>query len=248
MTEGILSRLDGQILRVTFNRPDAGNGATDEMARALTQLLNDAHKAARLVVLDGAGADFCIGRARMGTPPARQPEALQRRRQSDTIFDAYAAFRTCRVPVICAVQGRALGFGCALAAVADITIASADAVFQVPEMEHRILPTMVMSALVDRTTLKGIGFLVWSCEEVSAERALSYGIVSDVVPADQLKARVDRVCSKILNAPPIAAEGVKDFLRRAMTMDTPSAIDYARNLHAVVNSSNEMKDFKPGGQ
>ncbi len=244
MTDGILSRQDGEILRVTFNRPDAGNGATDDMARELTRLLGAAHETARVVVLDGAGADFCTGRAQMGTPKAQQPEALQRRRQSDTIFDAYGAFRNCRVPVICVVQGRALGFGCALAAVADITIASDKAVFSVPEMEHRIMPTMVMSALIDRVTLKGIAYLVYSCEEVSAERALHYGIVSAVVPAADLSGHVDKVCERILDAPPPAGEGVKDFLRRATTMDPPSAVDFARNIHAVINSSSEMRDFK----
>jgi enoyl-CoA hydratase len=244
MTTDIVSKLDGGILRITFNRPEAGNAATDDMARELTALVREAHGRARVVVLSGAGDDFCVGRASMGARPPRQPEALERRRQSDVIFDAYGALRSAAIPVICSVQGRALGFGCAIAAVADITIASDKALFQVPEMEHRIMPTMVMSALVDRTTLKGISYLVYSCATVSAERALSYGIVSDVVAADKLDQRVDEVCAKIIAAPPPATEGVKDYLRRAMTMDTPSAVDFARNIHAVVNSSSEMRARK----
>ena len=241
MSDEILSQQDGSILRITFNRPDHGNGATDAMATELTRLLNGAAEKSRLVVLRGAGRDFCIGRATMGQQPAVLPEALVRKRAYDVIFNSYAAIRNTPIPVICAVQGRALGYGCAVAALADITIASDAATFQVPEMLHNILPTMVMSALADRATRKALAYLVYSTKPVSAERALSYGIVSDVVPREALEAEVETLCANILQAPPIATDGVKDYLRHALTMDVPAAIDYARNLHAVVNSSREIR-------
>jgi enoyl-CoA hydratase len=252
MSNEILTVQDGGILRATINRPDAGNAMTDAMALELTGIINAAPKTARMVLLRGAGADFCIGRAATAAlsspspPPApssspNEPEALERRRSSDIIFKTYGAIRDCQVPVVCVVQGRALGFGCAVAAVADITLASDNATFQVPEMLHNILPTMVMSALADRASRKALTYLVYSTKAVSAERALTYGIVSDVVPRNELEAEVDDLCQKILQAPPIAVEGVKDYLRRAMTMDVPSAVDYARNLHAVVNSSSEIR-------
>jgi enoyl-CoA hydratase len=76
---------------------------------------------------------------------------------------------------------------------------------------------------------------------VSAERALSYGIVSDVVPRAALEAEVKTLCENILQAPAIATEGVKDYLRHGLTLDIPAAVDYARNLHAVVNSSREIR-------
>ena len=240
----IITSQVGDVLRITLNRPDAGNGATDDMARELTRALNAT--TARVVVLDGNGPDFCIGRAQMGTPKTVQPEALDRRRASDVIFDAYGAIRNCAAPVICAVKGQVLGFGCAIASVADITIAADTAIFQIPEMEHRIMPTMVMSALIDRATLKGLTYLVYSCDRISAERALHFGLVSTVVPAAELDARVAKLCEKILQAPPPASTGVKEYLKRGMQMDTNSAVDFARNIHAVINSSSEMKGGKTG--
>jgi enoyl-CoA hydratase len=98
-----------------------------------------------------------------------------------------------------------------------------------------------MSALADRATRKALTYLVYSAKPVSAERALAYGIVSDVVPRGALEEAVKTLCANILRAPAIATEGVKDYLRRALTMDVPSAVDYARNLHAVVNSSSEIR-------
>jgi enoyl-CoA hydratase len=241
VTDEIISQQDGPILRITLNRPDAGNGATDGMATELTRLLNGAAEKSRLVVLCGAGKDFCIGRATMGQQPAVMPEALARKRQYDVIFNVYSAIRNTPVPVICVVQGRALGFGCAVAALADITIASDASTFQIPEMEHYILPTMVLSAMVDRMTRKGLGYMTWSCATVGPERALSHGIVSEVVPAAKLDESVESLCKFMLKSPAVATEGVKEYLRHAMTMDVPSAVGLARNLHAVVNSSSEMR-------
>jgi enoyl-CoA hydratase len=243
MSETILTKQDGAILRVTINRPDAGNAMSDAMALELTGIIAAAPQTSRMVLLRGAGKDFCVGR-QAPPPPTTWPEAMERRRFSDVVFNTYGTIRNSPIPVICVVQGRALGFGCAVAAVADITIASENATFQVPEMLHNILPTMVMSALADRAPRKALSYLVYSTKEVSAERALSYGLVSDVVPRDALEAEVETLCANILQAPAIATEGVKDYLRHALTMDVPAAIDYARNIHAVVNSSREIRGKK----
>ncbi len=237
----IISRQDGEILRITFNRPADGNMATDAMGHEVIGLLAAAHEKSRVVVLDGAGDDFCLGRAGMGRRPIKSQEALDRRRTSEVIYDTYGAIRSCRVPVIAAIRGRAEGFGCAVASVADITFAAQDAMFRIPEMEHNIMPTMVMSALIDRTTMKAMHYLVYSAAEISAERAMMFGLVSDVVPAAELDDRVTRLCERIISYPAPATEGTKEYLRRAFGMTTPDAVDFARNIHAVVNSSSEMK-------
>src|SRR5580658_3178478 len=135
----IATKQNGQILEITIDRPDDGNKMTDDMARELTRLLLGAGESAELVVLRGAGRDFCLGRAASGPPPARA-EALDRRRSFDTIFDCYGAFRRSAVPIVGVVQGKAVGFGCAIAALCDITLAADVATFQVPEMGHNIFP------------------------------------------------------------------------------------------------------------
>ena len=240
MSNEIQVQQDGPILRITLNRPAEGNGMSDAMVAELTGLIDAAPRTSRLVVFRGAGADFCIGRW-VGPPANPNAEALQRRREFDLVFGCYGAFRRSPIPIVNVVQGRALGLGCALSALSDITIASDAATFQVPEMAHRILPGMVLSALIDRVPRKAIMYLVQTTSVIGAERALSFGIVSDVVPAAQLEAKVGDVCAAILKAPPIATEGVKEYVSRAMDMDTAGAVDFARNLHAVINSSSEMR-------
>ena len=187
MANDILVKQDGPILRITLNAPKRGNAVTDDMVRELTKLIREAPKKSDIVVLRGAGKDFCVGRAGMGARPAVEPTAYARRKFSDVVFDAYGAMRNCPIPIVAVVQGGAHGFGCAIAAACDITIASDKASFSVPEMAHQIMPTMVMSSFVDRVPRKAMAYLVYSMFEVSPERALSYGIVSDVVPAAQAR-------------------------------------------------------------
>jgi enoyl-CoA hydratase len=240
MSDDILAERDGPILCITLNRPTEGNAMSDPMAIQLTELLDSAAPTSRLVVLRGAGKDFCVGRATMGQRPSNRPEALVWRRQSDVIFNCYAAFRRAAIPIVCVVEGRARGFGCAIAGLADITLAAETATFQIPEMAHKIMPTMVLSALIDRVPRKALTYLVYSTATISAERARECGLVSEIAPAAELEKLTQSLCQVIIQAPPPAAEGVKEYLRTAPTIVGPASIEYARSLHATVNSSAEM--------
>ncbi len=246
MSSEILTARKGPVLEVTLNRPSIGNAASDGMAIELAQLLLSAGENTEIVVLRGAGDDFCVGRESMGKrPPGVQPDALQLRKRNDVIFNCYGAFRRCEIPIIGVVKGRALGFGCAIAAVCDITLAADNAKFQVPEMAHNIMPTMVMSALVDRVPRKAMTYFVWSTAVFSAARAREAGIVSEIHPAAELDAAVEALCAQIMKAPRPARVGCKDYARTGLDMDTASAVDYARSIHAVINSSGDMMP-KPG--
>lgn len=242
MSNEILVQQDGPILRVTLNRPDAGNGVSDDMAAELAGILDRAADTSQFVVLRGAGPDFCTGRAHTGgRAPEGPPEALALRRRNEVVFNCYGAFRRSPIPIVGVVQGRAVGFGCALAALCDITIASDAAKFQLPEMGHNIMPTMAMSALVDRVPRKALMYLVYSTAVIGAERALSFGLVSEVVPAAELDEAVQALCAALVKAPRPATLAVKEYAQVALSMDLQGAIDFARNLHATINSSSEMR-------
>ena len=243
MSDDILTRRSGPVFEVILNRPGDGNAATDAMAADLTRIISEAAQTSHFIILRGAGSDFCVGRSSMGRP-AGSLEALDRRRSSEVIFDCYGAFRHSPVPIVGVVQGRALGFGCALAALCDITLASDAATFQVPEMAHNILPTMVMSSLIDRVPRKALTYLVYSTAVISAMRALSVGLVSEVVPAADLEVQVRTLSAALLKVPRPAVLGAKEYARSAFTMDIHGAVDFARNLHATINSSAEMRKAK----
>ena len=241
MSEFIKEETDGKILTITLNRPEEGNALNDTGIGELAAALQSAHSRARMVVLKAEGSDFCVGRLAPRGAAAPKLEALQVRRGRDTVFNCYGAFRESPIPIVAAVKGRALGFGCAIAACADITIAAENAVFQMPEFGENIMPTIAMSALLGKVTAKRLMYIAYSTAEMSAERAERMGFVSEIVNENKLDMAIDRIAAQILKAPQPAVLAIKEFARVAPSMDIRGAVEYARSLHAVINSSSEMR-------
>lgn len=241
MADKILCEKNGDATHITLNRADCGGLVSDPMAVELTGMIDQAATDSKYIVFRSAGADFCLGRDPEGREPGRPTDALDSRRRSETVFNFYGAFRRARIPVVCAAQGRSLGFGCAITSVCDITIATTSSKFALPEMGHNIMPTMAMSSLVDRVGRKGALYLTYSTEEIDAQTALAYGLVSRVVADDQLDAQIEMVCAALDKAPMPAILAVKEYATNALTMSIEQASDFARNMHAAVNTSAGMR-------
>ena len=241
MADPVLTEKNGDITTITLNRPEAGNRQTDTTWAQVTQMLDDAGRTSRLILFKGAGEDFCLGREAMGQQPPAPLEAYTVRDRSETIFNLYGAFRNSRAPIIGIVQGRAVGLGCALAALCDITVAGDRARFQFPETAHRIMPTIAFSALVDRMPKKAATFMIYSAQEIDAQKALTFGIASDVVPANELDNSVAKLVEHFSKMPLAAVLAVKEYARAAFGIGSQAATDFARNLHATVNSFSGMR-------
>lgn len=237
----ILYERIGDAVQIVINRPEVGGLMSDQMAVEMAGMISGAAKDAKYVVLRSAGPDFCLGRDRAGRPFAPPRDALEFRAASDVVFQFYNAFRRTPIPVVGVVQGRALGFGCAMAALCDITVAANSARFALPEMGHDIMPTMAMSALTDRIGLKSLLYITYTTEEIDAETARAWGLVSKVAPLDRLDDTVVKVLAALDKAKPAALRAVKEFGFAAQNMDQETVNGYARNLHATVNTSAGMR-------
>ena len=229
---------DGEIARVRIDSPGTGNMMSAGMIAELTQLLNEAGRdpALKAVVLTGAGEDFCLGRD-PGAAAASRTALEMRESLTGPILGLYAAVRGAEIPVVASVQGRAAGFGCATAAVCDLTVAADDARFSLPEMTHDLPPTLAMCAHLDRTMPKAIAWLVYSTESVDAETARTLGFVSHVVPAASLEAETEALLAGLVARRRDALITCKRFLANARLMETDKAADYAGNVLSVILSS-----------
>jgi enoyl-CoA hydratase len=207
----------------------------------MADMIDQAAKDSKYIVFRSAGGDFCLGRDPEGREPGKPSDALDSRRRSDVVFNFYGAFRRAKIPVVCAAQGRSLGFGCAITSVCDITVATESSTFALPEMGHNIMPTMAMSSLVDRLHRKAAVFMTYSTEEIDAQTALAYGLVSKVTTPGDLDGEVDKLIEALKKAPLPAVKAVKEFARNAFHNDIRTVNDFARNLHATVNASSRMK-------
>jgi enoyl-CoA hydratase len=240
MSEDFIVAQTGDVLEITINHPERGNAMSDPMIVELGDLIEREHEKVRLFVLRGAGDDFCAGRSPIGRKPMPS-EAYDVRDASDHVFRCYGLLRRSKAPVLAVVKGRAEGFGYALAAAADITIAADTAKFTIPEFSHNIMPTMVMSAMIDRVPLKALMYNVWTSQYITAEKAMAIGSVSHVVPEADLEAHVTALVERLVAAPKPALFAVKEYGVTSQPIDIDKAQHFARSLHAMVNSSSQMK-------
>jgi enoyl-CoA hydratase/carnithine racemase len=241
MADPVLVQKQDDVTTITLNRPEAGNRQTDATWAEVTRMFDEAGRNSRVILFKGAGADFCLGREAMGQQPVAPLEAYIVRDRAETIFNLYGAFRNSKAPIIGVVQGRAAGLGCALAALCDITIAADKARFSFPETAHRIMPTIAFSALVDRLPRKAATYMIYSAQEIDAPKALTFGLVSDVVPSGDLEPALQTLVDHLKKMPLAAALAVKEYARAAFGMNTQGATDFARNLHATINSYSGMR-------
>ena len=131
------------------------------------------------------------------------------------ILGVYAAFRRCPAPIIAVVQGKALGFGCALVGGADIAIASRDATFALTEMPHGTAPTLALSAL-SHAAPKTLMDMVLTVEEHDAEHALAAGIVSRIVDQSELEPTVARILDTLGGFDRTNISTCKRFIQRGL--------------------------------
>jgi enoyl-CoA hydratase len=241
MTEGIIVAKTDGLLEITLDCPERGNGMEDAQILQLGDLLEAEHDKVRLIVLRANGPDFCTGRAKTGRIPLAGPEAMHLRNAHDAVFRVYGGVRKSKAPVISVVRGQSVGFGFALACVTDITIAAESATFAINEFSHNIMPTIVMSSLVDRVPLKALMHLVWSGKVIDSRHAMTIGAVSDIAPDDQLDASANALIERLMKAPPSAMAAVKHYAHGATAIDIEKAVLFARNLHAVVNTAPDMR-------
>jgi enoyl-CoA hydratase len=227
------------ITRITLNRPAEGNLLQLDDLRDLAAAVTAAGiiDNARAIVLAANGPDFCRGRG--GAPAgATKPTAVQiRSRVIDPILAAYRAIYDSPIPVIAAVHGPALGFGCAIASACDVLIASDRARFSLPEMEKNLPPTLAMSAHLRRVAPKMTAYLVLSLDEIDAKRAAETGLASMVVPHESFAQSIDKLIAMIASRQPVALRAIKEYLRSAPYMESRGAADFGANLLASVLSS-----------
>ena len=237
MAEHIQSIHGDAVATIVLSRPEAGNRLTNAMAAALAQALRDAH-ASRVIVLRGAGDDFCIGRDM--APPAAgagvSPLDVMRD-DAQPMIELFDAFARCRAPILAEVQGRAWGIGTVFAGIADLTLASSDASFRLGELERGIPPGIALSALLDRVPPKWLAHLVYSADAADAQSALAAGLVGRVVERGTLHATRDALVQRMLGFPQDALEAVKRYLSTAPHHDPALALQYGSSLLSNVLAS-----------
>ncbi|MCA1850068.1 MAG: enoyl-CoA hydratase/isomerase family protein, partial [Acidobacteria bacterium] len=147
--QAVIYEVEGTVARVTLNRPEKRNALNDTLILGLKEALREAEKdaAVRVVVIKGAGADFCSGADLAALQKISENSMAENFKDAQGLMELFALIRQVSVPVVAAVRGRALAGGCGLATACDIVLASRSARFGYPEVKIGFVPAMVMAIL-----------------------------------------------------------------------------------------------------
>lgn len=184
MSDAVRSDLTEGVLTLTLNRPDKRNAMSHAVLDGLAEGLARAELEApvRVVVIRGAGKDFCAGADLAELLASAENAVEDNERDALRIGELFLAIRQLPKPVIAVVQGRALAGGAGLATACDLVLATESASFGYPEVERGFVPAMVMTMLRRAVGEKRAFDLVGTGRIVGAAEALEMGLISRVIP------------------------------------------------------------------
>jgi methylglutaconyl-CoA hydratase len=243
----VLVSREAGIVRLTLNRPEQRNALDAELAGALTVAVQaaSADESVRVIVLAGTGSAFCAG--------ARLDRLLDASARGDVagvtasfgvVERVYRALLAARPPVIAAVHGPALAGGAGIVGASDLAIASDRASLGYPEVLLGLTPGMVMTLLVRQAGLRAALDLALTGRRVTAHDALHLGLLTEVVPADQLDGRVDELARHLAALSPAAVAATK---RWAWTLaEAGQLLEQGRDLSALLALSADAREGMRG--
>ena len=209
----ILYDVKDGIAYITLNQPQKLNAFHLPMYREICQAIEASGEdpEVRVVVLRGSGRAFCVGRDFKYSADLQMESGVSAWRRGYKGFNRVVLANT--KMIISQVQGYALGGGGTLALLCDLTFAASGAKFGYPETRHGIASRTMMWPWT--LGVKVANEVVASGRLVLADECLQLHLVNEVVPADQLEARVEQVARAIANAPPGVAELTKRLVNWA---------------------------------
>jgi 2-(1,2-epoxy-1,2-dihydrophenyl)acetyl-CoA isomerase len=214
MADEVLTRRDDAVLTITFNRPEVYNAFNRDLHAALHGALTEAaDPAIRCVVVTGAGKGFCAGQdlKEFGAVSGSIGDALEQ-----TYHPNVRLIRSLAKPVIAAVNGPAAGAGLSFACACDVRVASSAATFVPGFIGIGLVPDAGGTWFIHRL----LGFaraFEWMCSNrrLSAEEALAWGLVSEVIPAESFDTRVAALAATWAALPTLAVGMTKQLFEHA---------------------------------
>ncbi len=247
MSDFVIYEQSGGVVTLTLNNPDERNALTsqaqwDAVADAVDRVQADLE--VRCVIVTGAGSAFCAGgnvkdmKNKTGIA-AGHPYAI-REGYRGGIQQIPLAFERLDVPAIAAVNGAAIGAGCDLACMCDIRIASEKAKFAESFVKLGIIPGDGGAWLLQRT----IGFsraaeLSFTGDTLDAAEALACGLVSRVVPPDQLLDEARKLADRIAANPGPALRMTKRLMKEARHQRLDSLLELSAAMQALAHHTPE---------
>lgn len=213
------------ILTITLNRPESLNALNADLMEKLYQTFLTAKENPRIkaLLLTGEGKAFCAGADIKQLAEVNGQHGLEFARHGQCVFRTLEQLGK---PSLSAVNGFAFGGGCELAMSSTLRIASSTASFGQPEVKIGVIPGFGGTQRLARLVGKGRALdLCLTARTIKADEALLWGLVSEVVPPDQLIARAEAILNGLIQLAPLALKSVMAVIDRGYDLSLEDAFE-----------------------
>lgn len=235
----VLYKQEGQVVTLTFNRPEVLNALSKDVLLELSEIIDRlyADDSVRVVILTGNGRAFVAGAdisaMRDFTPAQGRQFGILGQQVMNRLED-------CPKPVIAAVNGFALGGGLEVTLATDIRIASENAKFGFPEVKLGIFPGFGgPQRMLRNVNYSNAKYYIFTGEIFSAQTALELGFIQKVVPPDKLMEEALSVADKICANSPIGVRMAKRSINIGMNMGLAASIAFDEEAFATVFATDD---------
>ena len=244
MTDVLLSSVEGGVLTLTLNRPAKRNALSGELIEQLDRALEraDLDAEVRVVVLRGAGKDFCAGADLDELLASADRSSAENEDSALRLGSLFQRMRDLPKPIIAMIQGRALAGGAGLATACDLAVAGAGAQLGYPEIQRGFAPAMVM-ALLRRIVGEKVALdLVLTGRVLSAEEAERVGLISRVVPDTELEQATLALAQTLARSSMSALAFTKQLFYRLDGESLADGIARGARVNAIARATPDFRE------
>ena len=240
----VLTSLENGVFGITLNRPAKRNALSSEVIELLHQALEraDLDSGARVVLIRGAGKDFCAGADLDELLASADRSEGENAASALRLGRLYEELRKLPKPVIALVQGRALAGGAGLATACDLLIASKSAQLGYPEIQRGFVPAMVTTLLRRVASEKMALDLILTGRVLAADEALAAGLVSRVVPDAELEREGREVAARLAASSASALALSKRLFYELDGKSLAEGVELGARVNAVARSTPDFRD------
>jgi methylglutaconyl-CoA hydratase len=244
MYSTLLLEFQGEIARVTLNRPDKRNAINPQMIAELQSALDTIEKShSRVVILAGAGKAFSAGMDLDMLAAITKQSPAENQDDARRIAKLLRRLWSFPRPTIAVVHGAAYAGGCGIATLCDFTLAAPEAKFGYTEVKIGFLPAIVSVFLTRQIGDKRSRDLLLTGRIIDAAEAKEFGMVTAVIPAEHLEERALALANNLIEASPSSLTRSKALLTTAAAAGIDHDLERAILENARIRCT---PDFKEG--
>jgi methylglutaconyl-CoA hydratase len=239
----IIYEVQDSIAFITLNRPDKRNALNDDLINLLKETLKkaDQDENLRAIIIKGVGKDFCSGADLSALQKIAESDVLENLWDAENLMELFTLIRKIKIPVIAAIQGRALAGGCGLATACDIVIASKSARFGYPEVKIGFVPAMVMVILRRNLSEKRSFELATQGFEFSSDEAEKYGLINRVFADETFEEDVKNYVSVYQKVSRSAVVLSKKLLYQMDGMNFQTALEVGAEVNTIARLTEDCQ-------